>query len=172
MPHQSLFQTTYMKYRIFLAEDNEDWKQQELAAVEFDKPQLAFERALAFNLTQAVQSTLDVYQGSDGEPYSLRKRLFTGRKSRKFYILAIQPGSERNQLHPGSIVEASGELSSILGYNFNAVSQAMCKRKKELLAQAGAEPDPALRNGILQTRVEANLRGITFCYADEVGSES
>jgi len=162
-----------MRYHIYLVRElsNESPDFMAVATIDSEAPNPTLEAQLQARLLEGANQAL--VNSADtlplGAPRSAQLGRRTGRKSRKVLIRGIEP--EREAFVPfrlGEIVESGLELALLLGFTYNRVTQALSIAARKNREQASAEKDPAERRRIEEDIVEATLRGVTFCYVDEL----
>lgn len=96
-------------------------------------------------------------------------RATRGRKGKKISIRHIEPEREAYvSLRVGEIVNSSMELSLLLGYSYNMVSQVMSIAARKKAEAVEAESDRTERAKMESEALEVTLRDVTFCYVDEL----
>lgn len=160
-----------MNYRILLEVDNgSDTSFQVIAQVASEAPVPNLEKRLNAEVFAAVNRAVDPEpEGSEGEPAAVTLGgLRKGRPPRGILILKFdEPDTAPSGLREGEIVLSSSELSTILGYSYNMVLQQFARarrqRRTDLASLKGDE-----RRAKEEETIEICLRGVHFCYAEDV----
>lgn len=141
-----------------------------IASVENEVPSSALEEILVNRVfTAAGEAIHDAFPDQTGMPENFRRGAHTGRKGKAILIREVaEEVVSSSSFHRGEVVLSSTEASLRLGYNYNMVSQALSIAAKKQRDLAAAEKDVVERKLIENTITEATLRGVTFCYQDEI----
>lgn len=107
-----------------------------------------------------------IANGAPPEMFPGRK---TGRPSREVIIRGLEnPELSPAGVRVGDIFKSSMSLSALLGYEHNAVLHAffLAKRKRDVALNNETDPDERMK--IEGDILEPKLRGVTFCYVDDL----
>jgi hypothetical protein len=161
-----------MSYHIYLlrATPGEAPEHIRLGTITHEKTDLALEAQLTAGILEGAQTALTANAPlAEGAPASMQRGRRTGRKAKPVLIRAIDPEQEAYvSVRLGELIPSSMELSLLLGYNYNMASQSLSRASQALAKQARKEKDPEEKAKIRNTIVEATLRGVTFCYQEEL----
>lgn len=102
-----------------------------------------------------------------GAPATYRPGKQTGRPARVVLIDAMDDDSQVHTLIRPGATYTTTDLSRLLGYNFNRVTQVMNDARKKRETLMADETDPVERAKISADPVSATLRGVTFHFLDE-----
>lgn len=163
-----------MRYHLYLVRElpTEAPTHIPIATIDSEAPNPSLEAQLEARVLEAANQALAASAMSLplGAPDMAQPGRRTGRKSRKVIVRSIEPEERpRVPVNEGEIVESGLELSLLLGYGYNMVTQALSLASRKQRALADKEQDRAERQKIESEVIEATLRGVTFCYVEELG---
>lgn len=164
-----------MRYHLYLVRDipSEAPEFTPVATIDSETPNPSLETLLKSEVLTAAQRALAIANPTlpMGAPENAlpRGRAGRGRRAKPVSIRYIDPEQEGFvSLRVGEIVQSSMELSLLLGYSYNMVSQVYSLAAKKKAERLDKMEDRAERKREESEPLEVTLRGVTFCYVEEL----